>query len=358
MDAAYALAQAFRDRADGIEAAKAPLVGTYGHTIPRAALVASGAVCADIKAPPLADDDAGPVDATVAGLVERFVDDFATRFLHRFAAGAFDRFALLIFSRDDASAFLAYQYAREMRRQGLVPENGPVLFLWNIVPADTPAARRFNAVEWGLLDAALVRLGASLSDAALARAVADERQRAAALAALADHPDVFTFHLAGQWLDARAHADLLAQIDPAPVPVLPKIGLVGTACDLPVMHDICAGLGHVVADLQPYGARPGAPAAKTDDTLSLIRELAQDPLNLRVMPASRFGAALDAGLADCDLVVAAYDRADNAFGWEIPRLRQAAAARGARFLDLGFRPFRPDAAWRDDARAKIEEALA
>ena len=36
----------------------------------------------------------------------------------------------------------------------------------------------------------------------------------------------------------------------------------------------------------------------------------------------------------------------------------AAHVPGARFLDLGFRPFRPDAAWQDRARARITEALS
>ena len=52
------------------------------------------------------------------------------------------------------------------------------------------------------------------------------------------------------------------------------------------------------------------------------------------------------------------DASDDSFGWELPGLRRAAEAQCARFLDLGFRPFRPDDAWQDRTRHRIAEALA
>lgn len=353
--------RAFSERADGVRETGAGLVGVFGEGVPLPLVAAFDALAVDVKAPPLADASGGPQAACVAAVVEDFMDPFAARFLHRFAAGAFDRFALIVFARDDVAALSAYQYAQELRRLGMVARPGPRLHLWNLTHGGSAAIARFNAAELARLMRTLAEVfGKDPSDASLAAAIAAERRRAAALAALpAGGEEGFVRRNAGRWLTPEAHAAALsAQAAGGGTPDHgPRIALLGTACDTPVLHRACAGLGRVVADLQDYGRAPAAPPAEADAT-ALVAALAADPLQIRAAPPHRFSRALVEGCATADLVISSVDRTDDAFGWEMPMLRDAVTARGARFLDLGFRPFRPDAAWCDAARGRIAEALS
>lgn len=348
-----ALRQAFADRADGVGDDAGPLVGIFGEGVPVPLVAAMGALAVDVKAPPLSDAEGGPVSRIVSSVAEPFLDPFATRFLHRFAAGAFGRFATLIFCRDDVAGLTAYQYVQELRRQGRLPATGPRLHLWNLLHTDSAPAARFNETELTRLVTHLSEtLGAPLDPDRLERAVAEEVARSEALALMPPGgPEAFVARNAGRWLSAARHRDLLGPLAQGSGP---RIALVGTACDIPVLHEICAEAGEVVADLQDYG-RPAPQPLRAPD---LLRRIVQDPLAPRVSPPERLTHALQDRTAGADLVVASVDATDDSFGWEIPGLRRAVTDRGARFLDLGFRPFRPDGAWQDQARARIAEALA
>ncbi len=362
MTDASALERAFATRADGVPAPAGGLVGVFGSGVPLPLIEATGARCVDIKAPPLDDAGTGATVPAVAALVEDFMDPFAARFLHRFAAGAFDRFALLIFARDDVAALSAYQYAREMRRLGHVPSRGPALHLWNLTHGLSAAIARFNRSELArLTDRLQAVLGARPDPDRFAAALEADRQRAAALAALPPGgAESFTARNAGRWMTADDHCAALKDL---PVPAAPtegpRIALVGTACDIPVLHDLCTGAGRIVADCQEYGPDPGS--LWTPDEITpeaLIDALAADPLALRATPPHRFTDALRKGIAGADLVISSVAPTDDAFGWEVPLLRRAVEGRGGRFLDLGFRPFRPDAAWCAEARQRMAETLA
>lgn len=355
MPRAPALQAAFETRADGVSAGGMALVGIFGAGLPEALITARGGRPVDVKAPPLTDAANGPSVATVDRIVEGFMDPFAARFLHRFAAGAFDRFSLIFFARDDAAGLTAYQYAQELRRQRRVGRTGPRLYLWNMIHTVSAAATAFNLTELARLETCLSEvLGTEADDAALETAIAQEARRAAALAALPPGgAEAFVARVAGRWLTPEAHLALLGELDSPEAG--PRIALVGTACDIPVMHSLCEGLGTVVADLQEYGRASPAPGAT--DAAGLMRAAASDPLHIRAMPPGRYSDALRAGIAKADLVIATVDANDDGFGWEIPGLRAATEARGTRFLDLGFRPFRPDDTWYVAARRRIEEAL-
>lgn len=361
MTDAGALDRAFAARADGVPAPAGGLVGVFGSGVPLPLVEAAGARCVDIKAPPLDDAATGPTVPAVAALVEDFMDPFAARFLHRFAAGAFDRFALLIFARDDVAALSAYQYAREMRRLGHVSSRGPALHLWNLTHGLSAAIARFNRSELArLTDRLQAVLGARPDPERLAGTLAAERRRAAALAALPPGGVAgFTARNAGRWMTADAHCAALSHLPPEAPDDGPRIALVGTACDTPVLHDLCAGAGRIVVDCQEYGRDPGTGWTPDETTPeALIDALAADPLALRATPPHRFTDALRAAIAGADLVISSVSPTDDAFGWEVPLLRRAVEGRGGRFLDLGFRPFRPDAAWCAEARQRITEALA
>ncbi|MFZ7093766.1 2-hydroxyacyl-CoA dehydratase family protein [Primorskyibacter sp. 2E233] len=347
------LQQAFAMRADGVQTDGVELVGTFGEGVPRALIASLGGLAVDIKAPPLSDARDAVRSPIVESIAEPFLDTFATSFLHRFAAGAFDRFATLIFARDDVAALAAYQYALELRRQGRLPDRGPRMYLWNLLHTDTAPVAAFNRAELERLTDHLVEtLGTGLDPNRLSEAVKAERRRMDALHALPPGgPDAFVARNAGRWLTPEAHGALLSDLSAGEGP---RIALVGTACDIPVMHALCEGLGQVVADLQDYGRLTEQPCRAAD----LLTEVAEDPLSPRAGPPARFTRALHDGIAGADLVIASVDRNDDSFGWELPGLRQAAAAQGARFLDLGFRPFRPDPAWQDDAKTRIAETLS
>jgi len=347
------LQDAFVQRADGAQQDGAALIGVFGEGVPLPLVAALGGLAVDIKAPPLSDATDGPHADLVARVAEPFLDPFTTRFLHRFAAGAFDRFATLIFARDDVSGLAAYQYASELRRQGLISRSGPRLHLWNLLHTDSAPVVSFNRHELGRLVAHLEEtLGTRLDQDRLSGAIEAEKRRGAALEALPPGGSAaFTVRNAGRWMTPAAHAALLA---PLPQPSGPAIVLLGTACDIPVLHDICTEFGQVRADLQDYGRRAPHPI----DAADLLREIAHDPLSPRAAPPSRFTRALFDGIAGADLVIASLDANDDCLGWDLPLLRDFATARGARFVNLGFRPFRPDAAWREKARAHIAEALA
>lgn len=348
--------RAFAERSDGARPDGQVPVGVFGEGVPLPLIAAFGGLALDIKAPPLLDQTEGPIEETVHAIAEPFLDSFTARFLHRFAAGAFEDHAALIFARDDVAGLAAYQYASELRRQGILPSSGPRLYLWNLLHTVSDAAKTFNAAELARLTVFLSEtFGAPLDPQQLEDAVAIETRR---VAALRDLPpggtQAFTMRNAGRWLSPQEHLALLSAPLPEETTRGPQIVLVGTACDIPILHELCAGLGQVRADLQDYGRPPAAPASAAD----LLGAIVADPLCPRAAPPDRFTRALQDRIAGADLVVASVDSNDDCFGWEMPGLCRAADAVGARVLDLGFRPFRPDPEWQATARTRITEALS
>ena len=147
--AASQLDRAFAGRAEGAETDR-PRIGVFGDGLPGCLIRAAGAEPLDIRPAP----ERCPEVAAVTALAETFLDPATIALLHRLAAGAFDGFAGLVFCSADPAAQIAYQYAREMRRLGDLPE-GPPLHLWNMVHSDSAAAEVFNAQEGARLDALL-----------------------------------------------------------------------------------------------------------------------------------------------------------------------------------------------------------
>ncbi len=359
MDAKHELQRAFRERADGIATSGAPLVGLFGDGIPAPLLHAAGGFCADIKAPPLADATDGPKIDLVDEIAESFLDEFTTRFLHRFAAGAFDHFAIIIFARDDVAGLAAYQYASELRRQNMVSRKGPVLHLWNLAHTDKDAARTYNLTELTRLIGVLAEQGLVVDDNELKAALSVEKERRKAVDQIAcNGANRFVYRAAGRWLSPNAHLAALSAL-PAekPVSAETRIGLVGTACDDISLREICSEIGTLQADLMPFGDVWGYDISTATDAETLIHAIATDPLNIRANPAGNFGAALQSRLENCDLVVSAVDHNDDSFGWEVPRIRDQAHAKGARFIDLGFVPFRPSNAWISQTKQRVLESL-
>ena len=354
------LHRVFRERVDSVSSNDHPLIGLFGEGIPRAIIAASGAMPLDVKAPPLSDNSDGPIVAAVSAIAENFLDDFTARFLHRLAAGAFQKFELIVFSRDDVAALTAYQYAQELRRSGVLASHGPRFHLWNFLHTDSDAVAQFNKIELDRLTQVLAEVtGSEITDLALTRATGAEATRSAILDQYTVHnAESFVYRNAGRWLPPARHVDLLQALPTTPAPQRDRrIGIVGTACDLVVLHDICADFGTVTADLQPYGQVWPTPFSGTTNSVDMLRELARSPFHIRTSPPGRYTDALVEALSDCDLVVSSVDRNDDSFGWDLPVLRLRLAPNGITVVDLGFRPFRPDADWIENARETIREAL-
>ncbi|MBF9033723.1 hypothetical protein HKCCE2091_05680 [Rhodobacterales bacterium HKCCE2091] len=329
-------------------------VGLFGDGVPLALVAAAGGVALDVK---LAPPDPVPLHPAVAAVVEPFVDTFAARFLHRLAAGAYDGFAVLVFARDDAAALVAYQYAAELRRQGALPP-GPPLHLWNLVHTDSAPAHAFNMTEAARLRAALSAHLDATGAPSLAEALAQEDVRRAALARLdAASVSARVAHVwrnAGRYLSPLVHAEALdAALAEEPRIEGDRIGLVGSAIGTAALHDL---IDRPVRDLTPTGACWPGPAPATPDLEAVIRAAATDPLHPRAAPAGRHRAALVDRLAGCAAVVAQCAEHEEAFGWDIPPLREALAARGIPLIDLGLRPEPPDEAWLGAARARLAAA--
>lgn len=358
MTALRDLKTVFAQRADGVKLGSTPLVGLFGDGLPEALVRGAGADCADVKAPPLDDHISGPNVDAVDEIAEPFLDVFAARFLHRFAAGAFDDFALIVFSRDDAAGLAAYQYATELRRLGHVAATGPRLFLWNLLHTKSDPARIFNAAQWSKLEKVLAETTGLAPDPAR-RAAAHEAEaaRAAAILRVADHDEAFVLRNSGRWLAPQAHIALLDQVPLGRSSRQRQVGLVGTACDIDALHSIAQAFGRVAVDLTPYGDIWPNCHVGAGSVDALLDHVASAPLHIRTNPPERFCAALDASLMPCDVILSSVDANDDSFGWEVPRLAAGARVRGQVFVDLGFRPFRPDAAWIAQARGRIEKAL-
>ncbi|MGH1368455.1 MAG: 2-hydroxyacyl-CoA dehydratase family protein [Maritimibacter sp.] len=350
------LERAFALRAQDVSCEGQPLVGLFGDGLPEALIAGAGARCVEVKAPPLGCQMMSDV---VREIAEPFLDVFAARFLHRFATGAFDAYALIIFARDDVAGLTAYQYACELRRLGHVSNRGPKLHLWNLLHQESTAAQAFNQLEYDRLIPALeAATGQAFDSTRIAKAQADEALRAGAIDRLKAHPDIFVLRNAGRWLSAQTHAALLDQIPAAKPPQHPRrIGLIGTACDTPVLHGLAAEFGTLQRDLTPYGDLwPGCHAGP-QALPELLHAVASQPIHIRTNPPERFDRALDDALAPCDLIIASVDANDDSFGWEVPGLKARATARGQSFVSLAFRPHSPDAAWIDAARSAIKAAL-
>lgn len=361
-NAAECLEQAFTSRyADGEGARDGrPLVGLFGDGLPEALIVAAGGAPTEVKAPP-PGGDAAAVPDNVAAVIEKFVDPFTARFLQRFASGWYRGMAAIVFARDDVAALTAYQYATELRRQGMVDASGPRLFLWNLVHDQGDAAHRFNMVQAQRLLADLMALLGGVGDlsAALRSEVARRDAIGRMVSAGVAGRNALVWRNAGRWLSAERHASLLgaALTDAQPTPSGPRIGLVGTAAIDPGFHAMLDTIGPVVADLQPYGDLWPTCHAGGPDLDGLMRSAAGFPLHLRTAPPARFSKALLDDLEGCDIVVSQVDSSDDGFGWEVPALRDALAARGVPLVDLGFRPFDADADWLEAAHQKISDSM-
>ncbi len=337
-----------------------PSIGVFGNGVPETLIAAAGAIPIHVNFSRRVG--AGPMDE----VIEPFVDAEVRIFLNRFAAGDFDALAGIVFARDDAAALTAYQYATEWVRQGRAPASVPALFLFNLVHKAGPAAIRFNQIQCDKLQDFLVRVGLSMPDAAALAAKAEHaarRQSAlTALDAVASGALASRWRNAGRFLPVARHADLLEtalkSITAGPTG-RPRLGLVGSPIIAPGFFDMLDTMGDLACNAQAFGQVWPGPWEIEHQREAMLAALADDPFCLRISPPGRHRQALLDAItaANCSLVICQLAQTDDTFGWEIPGLMAALAARGIGFVNLGFRDPEPDAGWLSHAAGRIAAAL-
>jgi hypothetical protein len=346
-------------------------VGVFGGDFPVLLAAASGFDAIDVEMEP--DADRALHYPGIEGYIEPFVDWSTRRFLHRLALGAFDAFSAIIFTRASPSAYLAYLYATEFRRQGLIRE-GPVFHLWNFQLTGSQAAAAFNLAEARRLESALKAAGGrAWSQSALRTSTGAEIQRGNALKKLArlreagriSGTSAMRWRNAGRYLPAPCHARLLeAALEHAAGNVPrrgPRIGLIGSPIALPALYELLEEAGLVVADPHPHGDAwpPPCPADADADLEAVLAAVAASLLDPRVLPVPSYrNAVADACVgAKCDLVVIQVHEHDDCFGWDLPSIRAALASAGIAEADLGFRPAEPGEDWIEWARSRLADAV-
>lgn len=247
-----------------------------------------------------------PPGSRIAPLLEPFMDPFARAFLHGLEAGALDGAAAVQVWRQGAGALLAFRYAMELRRLGLLPP-GPPLYLWNAARGTGPAAQAFDAVQ-------AARLGAAL--AALPRGPATDRAPPlAALEAMQAQGSIRGAEAFRRRLAARETGlplDLSPDLSHDRAPSAPRLALAGAPLGGDGLHRWLDRRGALVLDLQ-------GPDAPPDEIATLL--------------AARRVQAL----------VWQVDPHDDLHGWRRPALARLCAGMGIRFHDLGFLPAFPAA---------------
>lgn len=340
-----------------------PRVGLFGNGIPETLIAASGACPIHVSMGRSASPSA------INDVIEPFVDEEVRIFLNRLMNGEFSNYRGIVFARDDAPGMIAYQYATEWIRQGRA-SNVPPLFLWNLVHTDTPAVRRFNAVQAQKLFAFLESVGLSRPDAdSIAMAAATEAERADALARMQSRvgtelsgTTALRWRNAGRFMDAGNHARLLSAALANTNQTLQgnlRLGMVGSPLASVATYEMLEKFGTIVCDLQPWGqVWPGSGnvARALDEALAAT---AADPSCYRLTPSTNHRKAMIEALADarCDLVICQLAQTDDTFGWEMPSLEAALHDRGIAFINLGFRVACPDADWLNGAAQRIQSAL-
>lgn len=355
-----------------------PQFGLFGNSLPDIFPASAGFRVVDVKSVP--DSEIDRRWDPVAPFIEPFVDDYVRHFLHRLGCGAFANFRAIVFCREDAAAMVAYQYALELRRQGILAEAEPALLLWNLEHGKSPDVRQFNERQLsGLMEQMKTLGGTGLEPERLAEHLHAVSSRQDLLRDIADQQAgdqprlpasaCFDIRHAMRYLTPDAAANRLSEVRDAlpalPVVKGPRIALVGTALDDRRFYQMLDEVGVLVADLQPFGAVWPLPISEHTDQSRvdlprhLLQTAAENPLSPRNrMPGQWLDKVAEICVASrCDWVVAQMDQNDDTFGWDVPPLKQRIEASGIGWINLGFRDFRPDNAWFEQVKAVLGEKM-
>lgn len=260
--------------------------------------------------------------------IERFMDPFAASVLRGLAAGEFDDLDALIFLRESPGAMIACQYAFELARRGVISPHAPVPIMLNILPADHPAADRFNRTELSRLVETLTGLGWRAEDHVESHAGSFDRLLAAQSAGEVSGAEAFEARtgLAAGWTAPARPVE----------PTGPRLALLGAPFGNSVLHAALDEHGLLALDQQ---ALDQAYAARGEGLDAALSAQAGNPFAAR-QPKPLYLPAVRDALKEhrIDRVVWQVDPYDDLWGWMMPQVRDLCVGLGIGFTDLGFLP--------------------
>lgn len=348
-------------------------VGVFGDDVPLSLLSALNIRPVCVKA---AAETHSATPEWLEDYLEPFMDEYAQSFLSRLANEEFQHLGCLIFCRDDAAAFTAYQYAKELYRQKLLPDTLPPLYLWNLTHTDSQAVHHFNCKQLDKLNHFLQSLTnhsgeqAILAEDALKAVLEEQQQHQQAIDRLhaachQKHPCItgnqaFQWRNAGRWLDRKTHTQWLNEaLDTSENTRHPtqtrRIALVGGAVIDTRIYSLIETLGTIVCEQHLFGELWPNNAGLHDNMPSMIRSIATDTRHPRSAPPKNFPTTVLQEIENrsCDLVVIQCSLNDDSFGWEVPRMCKALDKRSITHVNLGFCPTYPDKAWFESSHALL-----
>ena len=337
----------------------------YGHGFPREIVWLAGYEAVDETRPdaPVALRDGSRISA----LLEPFLDPYVRSFLLLLEQGAFDRNPAVIFLRESPGALHAYQYALEFRRLGLLPEDGPALFIFNLLMSPDEEVSVFNAAELARLESFLreiqprragsvretlerVSLRASLLGQ-IAQAQSGGRLSGAA---------AFNTRNAAMHMPLARSIEVLNQLrgrdlrkPPAPDH---RFALLGSPLAGGGLHRVVEEFGTLALDLQSGLPAPTPPK----DLQQAVLQFSEASLSPRQARPNAFIEALEPLLAKhrIETVLWQVDPTDDLWGWLMPNMRDLCDRMQIGFIDLGFVPAWPDEVCLGKARRRLRGAMS
>lgn len=295
-------------------------IGVFGFGIPGGVFSAIGLDPVDVTL-----ERASP-EAAVDRYIEPFMDPFAASVLRGMAGRDFDHLAAIIFLRESPGAMIACQYARELRRRGVMPVSAPMPIMLNVIPAAHEAALVFNRAETDRLVSDLHALGWSAAPGVPGRAEAFDRL-------IADQS-------AGRISGAEAYLARASMTEwPTPRSAEKRgerFALLGAPLGNAVLHRELDAVGVLALDQQ---ALDQAAAARGDGLEQALRAQAFNPFAAR-QPKPLYLSAIKTVLLrhQIDRVVWQVGPYDDLWGWLGPQVRGLCEETGIGFTDLGLVP--------------------
>jgi hypothetical protein len=247
--------------------------------------------------------------------------------------------AAVVLPRSSDPDYKCFLYLRELARLGTAAELPPVL-LFDLLHADSPDARAYNADRARSLYAALAsiagrphgedELRGAITDANRARASARRLQTLRAGAPRSSGVDALPLLGAFWQLEpgryaalADAAADSLARRAPLEAP---RMLLAGEPVDGTALHAAIEAEGAVVvAEMSPFGGcGTEADVESSTDAFIALAAYYGRAVDAR-LPVGALMQRIDAALAAVDAVVISLPPDDASFGWDYPRYRQLLA---------------------------------
>lgn len=345
-------ARAYEDPLAAAKAFKAgggKVVGYMTNNVPVELIVAAGAFPLQLPTRP------GAPTPNADRYMESLFDPMVRSVFERILVGEFDFLDLIVLPRSVDSFQRFYYYLCELRRTGTAAVPEPFLYDLQKLPGEASAA--YNLDRTRDFAAKLRALTGSVMDPeAIARAIDAYNQLRKALSALSERrhaPASLTGEAAflayaavGCDLPDVVEAAVAARLAEAetPLPAGPRLLLIGSAQDQPVLHRVVAGAGgEVVGDYHWRGEPLLGPTIEVaDDPLDAISDhYHRRSFATRSYPPSTEDVVNLAKATGADAAIFFYFAEEEALVWDGPAQVAALEAMGLRTLVLNAQAYPP-----------------